>query len=117
MPKTERVVRPKRSDGLYPCVQFDEKGSCSFGDSCKFSHLGKDDPGLPEGAEVKKSKRKRNGICLKFAEHGECAYGDRCRYRHNTDSDFAKKEAADALLIATALGTWIKLNELHAPCE
>jgi hypothetical protein len=105
MPKTETVVRPKRSDGLYPCAQFDSKRSCTFGDACKFSHLGKDDPGLPEGAVAPpKTKRKRNGVCLKFAEHGECEFGDNCRYRHNNDSDFAKKEAADALLIATALG-------------
>ena len=41
--------RKKRSDGLFPCFEFDKKGSCKFGDKCSFSHLGKDDPGLPEG--------------------------------------------------------------------
>ena len=105
MPPVKRA-RTKRSDGLFPCEQFDDTGSCTYGDKCKFSHLGKDDPGLPAGvSKLPKNKRKRNGICLKFAEFGECDFGDNCRYRHMTDSDFAKKQAADALMIATALGT------------
>jgi len=108
MSTKHKTVRVKRSDGLYPCTQFDSKGSCTFGDNCKFSHLGKDDPGLAPGEEIARKKRKRNSICLKFAEHGECDFGDNCRYRHNKDSDFGSKAAADALLIATALGTVIE---------
>jgi hypothetical protein len=97
------AVRQKRSDGLYPCVQFDSKGACSFGDKCKFSHLGKEDPGLADGATVEKHRRKRNGVCLQYAESGECQFGEKCRYRHEEGSG---KAAADALLIATALGAW-----------
>ena len=47
------VARQKRSDGRYPCFAWDKDGSCKFGDQCKFSHLGPDDAGLPEGAPSK----------------------------------------------------------------
>lgn len=95
----EEGGRAKRSDGLFPCLEFDKTGACKFGDKCKFSHLGPTDSGKP----VKKPK-KRNGICLIFVE-GTCKYGDKCRYRHVSESErerLAKKIEADKL-IATCL--------------
>ena len=103
--KTQKVFRQKRSDGLYPCNKFDTKGWCEFADLCKFSHLGKDDPGLAPGVKITRQKRKRNGICLKFSKSGQCEFGANCRYRHSQDGE-TSKAASDALLIATALGSW-----------
>ena len=96
------------SDGLYPCNLFDKTGSCTFGDQCKFSHLGPDDPGLPSDEQsVKRRKRKRNGICLNFARNGVCDFGENCRYKHAGVSDQTKQASEDALQIADAMGVFL----------
>jgi hypothetical protein len=33
-PAGGKPERLKRSDGLFPCFEFDKKGSCKFGDAC-----------------------------------------------------------------------------------
>lgn len=75
--------RVKRSDGRFPCDIFDSIGSCKFGDKCKFSHLGTDDTGLPEGVASK--KKDKVPVCREWQE-GTCKYDGRCRFAHGEDA-------------------------------
>eukprot|EP00941_MAST-03F_sp_MAST-3F-sp1_P001804 g1804.t1 len=79
--KKQRLM--KRSDGKFPCREWDEKGTCKWsedGKECRFSHLGPNDPGMPEGVEHVRT-RKRKATCFNF-QSGSCIYGKRCRYKH-----------------------------------
>jgi len=98
----ERMSRPKRSDGRYPCNIFDKEGSCKFGDKCKFSHLGSDDAGLPEGAPSKAADKVP--ICTQF-ESGECKYAERCRFAHG--------DTNEAQLAALANQKVLKEDDMH----
>jgi hypothetical protein len=100
--KHSKRKRGKRSDGLFPCRSFDATGSCKFGDKCRFSHLGTDDPGLPEGVESVRT-RKRNAPCFAF-QSGKCQYGKNCRYKHVKLTAEQEKEAREIADIAAAPG-------------
>eukprot|EP01032_Pedospumella_encystans_P012344 gene12344-14289_t len=69
---THAVPRPNvandRADGPI-CFAF-MKGTCTFGDDCRFSHKG--------------SIYGVAGVCNLF-QRGECTKGDHCRYRHELE--------------------------------
>eukprot|EP00808_Paulinella_micropora_P000741 g32362.t1 len=52
------------------CFAF-QKGECERGDSCRFSH------------DAAAADRSRRQICFKF-QKGECSFGDKCRFLHDT---------------------------------
>jgi len=89
--------RLKRSDGRYPCFEFDKTGSCKFGEACNFSHLGESDAGSSTTRPNKKTKKR--GVCLLFVG-GKCTFGDECKYRH---AEQTAEEVAEEVAIAKAL--------------
>ncbi|CAE8613076.1 unnamed protein product [Polarella glacialis] len=90
--------------GKGACRQF-EQGSCSFGDSCRFSHGGGGDGGFGGGGGSygggggsyggggshggggfgggKGKGGGGGGVCRQFQESGNCSFGDRCRFSHD----------------------------------
>lgn len=95
--KNKRIVfGGKRSDGLFPCKEFDTTGECKFGENCRFSHLGSDDPGMPVGVKHVRT-RKRKAPCFAF-QKGSCIYGKKCRYKHvlvSADEEATAKRIAE----------------------
>lgn len=57
-----------------PCFNY-QKGSCKFGERCRFSH-GEE---APADTEVKKPKA---GVCFKF-QIGSCKFGEQCKFSHD----------------------------------
>jgi len=58
------------------CRTFRAKGSCRFGDECRYSHVV--DPQAPP-------RVMGDGICHTFRDQGECKFGDECRFKHGAD--------------------------------
>lgn len=64
-----RVGRPRN-----PCFAF-QRGNCTYGDSCRYSHdveVGAPLPGMGGGSKQ---------FCHAF-QQGDCKYGDTCRFVH-----------------------------------
>ena len=80
--RSERAPREHRADAGGPkrgvCYAF-ERGECTRGDSCKFSHEG----GGASSARPSYSGEKR-GICFDFTK-GRCTRGDSCKFQHVAD--------------------------------
>jgi hypothetical protein len=87
--------REKRKD---ICHNMAKKGTCSFGDRCKFSHdiASVQDAHGPElqapnvtGAVQDMSMidhqgmAMKKGICHNMAKKGSCSFGDRCKFSHD----------------------------------
>jgi hypothetical protein len=69
-----------RSPG--PCYAF-QKGECSRGDSCRFSHVS--DPSAGRGASsatATATAAPMTQACT-FFQDGRCSQGDNCRFRHD----------------------------------
>ena len=58
------------------CRAFRNKGSCRYGDECKYEHS--------EGDAIPNPPR---GLCFLWKESGECKFGDRCRFIHGDDDE------------------------------
>ena len=61
------------------CRFFAERGSCKFGDECKFSH---DDADVAKFLRAKKSSGRT--VCRFFAESGSCTHDTLCRFSHDS---------------------------------
>uniref|UniRef100_A0A0K0ET80 C3H1-type domain-containing protein n=1 Tax=Strongyloides stercoralis TaxID=6248 RepID=A0A0K0ET80_STRER len=78
----EEVLRTQRRITSYKtalCVSFRVKGSCSFGDNCRFAHSLEELKPPP----VRHPKYKTQ-LCDKFSATGICPYGSRCNFIHAT---------------------------------
>lgn len=75
------------------CYTFQEQGSCSYGDNCRFSHGENDERktggfggggggGAGFGGGYNRAPRSR-GVCFTFRDQGSCQYGDGCRFSHD----------------------------------
>jgi hypothetical protein len=60
------------------CYNFEENGSCEFGDECRFKHGDGDKRDF-----TRKPAKKAPGVCYNFQENGECEYGADCRFSHD----------------------------------
>ena len=91
---------PPRNRKKITCYKFLD-GSCSFGDSCRFSHepdskntngyrntlsTFKLTHGVPEPED--KEHPVENNICFEFESKGECKRGKRCRFLHVTSNEY-----------------------------
>lgn len=72
------------------CHQWIDTGRCSFGDKCRFSHLGADSSNNDTAVDTSNTSTRssdrptgNSNECYEFAESGECKFGDRCRFSHN----------------------------------
>eukprot|EP01084_Bolivina_argentea_P295816 509414_1 len=63
------------------CFDFQNKGKCLRGGSCRWSH----DPLLMSKHENDNKNSNTDGICFEFKNKGSCAYGNKCRWRHNIE--------------------------------
>ena len=69
LPRPQRRRRAQRSTA--PCYAF-QRGECTRGDACRFSH----DPNA--------TAPKASGVCYAF-QKGECTRGDACRFQHTAE--------------------------------
>eukprot|EP01043_Picozoa_sp_COSAG02_P039438 COSAG02_NODE_3113_length_7338_cov_2.845559_6_plen_272_part_00 len=60
------------------CYAF-QRGECTRGDTCRFSHSG--EPGPGGSAYSPRGGRGGGGVCYAF-QRGECTRGDSCRFLH-----------------------------------
>ena len=83
-PRSYDSSRDTSSRPAQLCNQWNENGTCTFGDRCRFSH----------GEEYTRSVRpsgntsgdtSRSQACYAYAENGTCQYGDRCRFTHGDE--------------------------------
>jgi hypothetical protein len=106
-PSTRRQIEeePERPAQLYKtrmCKNFEQMGSCKFGDKCNFAH-GKEELRRSVGAASTVSAGRGGGssssggggggtcaggfkkrLCERFA-NGSCLYGSRCTFAHGAD--------------------------------
>ena len=87
---TVAVVNPGRYKTEL-CRQFEEHGSCRYGDKCQFAH------GAAELRRLARHPKYKTEMCRTFHTTGFCPYGLRCHFIHNDDD-----ERRAAVLDATA---------------
>jgi len=87
---TVAVVNPARYKTEL-CRQFEEHGSCRYGDKCQFAH------GSAELRRLVRHPKYKTEMCRTFHTTGFCPYGLRCHFIHNDD----ERRAAAAVLDAT----------------
>ena len=64
------------------CRQFATKGSCRFGNNCRYSH---DAPEPAPGRSCAKPAVKGGSqVCRMFKKQGRCRFGANCRFTHET---------------------------------
>ena len=68
--KLEKESAVHKRPGI--CFDFQQHGSCSKGDSCRFVHE----------VAAKKSKAAEAVVCFDF-KNGKCKYGSNCKYSHD----------------------------------
>jgi len=61
------------------CRQFEEHGSCRYGDKCQFAH------GAGELRSLVRHPKYKTEMCRTFHTTGFCPYGLRCHFIHNDD--------------------------------
>jgi butyrate response factor len=61
------------------CRQFDENGTCRYGDRCQFAH------GRVEVRSVVRHPKYKTELCRTFHSTGFCPYGLRCHFIHNDE--------------------------------
>ena len=103
------VPRLKRSDGLYPCTQWIKLGSCTYGSSCKFSHLSNDSTSSSDSVALK-SSRKKSKPCFDFLD-GRCERGDQCMYQHKSLSEVSSKHRENFEISKIIHGKTFKTSE------
>jgi len=81
------VVNPARYKTEL-CRQFEEHGSCRYGDKCQFAH------GVAEMRSLARHPKYKTEMCRTFHTTGFCPYGLRCHFIHNDD----ERRAAAAVL-------------------
>jgi len=72
------VVNPARYKTEL-CRQFEEHGSCRYGDKCQFAH------GSAELRTLVRHPKYKTEMCRTFHTTGFCPYGLRCHFIHNDD--------------------------------
>jgi len=72
------VVNPARYKTEL-CRQFEEHGSCRYGDKCQFAH------GDSELRTLARHPKYKTEMCRTFHTTGFCPYGLRCHFIHNDD--------------------------------
>ena len=87
------VVNPARYKTEL-CRQFEEHGSCRYGDKCQFAH------GAAELRSLVRHPKYKTEMCRTFHTTGFCPYGLRCHFIHNDD----ERRAAAAVLDAAGRG-------------
>jgi len=75
---TAVVVNPARYKTEL-CRQFEEHGSCRYGDKCQFAH------GAGELRSLVRHPKYKTEMCRTFHTTGFCPYGLRCHFIHNDD--------------------------------
>jgi len=75
---TVMVVNPARYKTEL-CRQFEEHGSCRYGDKCQFAH------GAVELRTLVRHPKYKTEMCRTFHTTGFCPYGLRCHFIHNDD--------------------------------
>jgi len=75
---TVMVVNPARYKTEL-CRQFEEHGSCRYGDKCQFAH------GIVELRTLVRHPKYKTEMCRTFHTTGFCPYGLRCHFIHNDD--------------------------------
>jgi len=73
------------------CRQFEEHGSCRYGDKCQFAH------GAAELRTLVRHPKYKSEMCRTFHTTGFCPYGLRCHFIHNDDERRATTAAAAVL--------------------
>ena len=70
------------------CKNFQEAGTCSYAERCKFAH-GENELRQPGqswqrfgGQRGQFGGNKPQGVCRVFQSTGQCKFGDNCRYSH-----------------------------------
>jgi len=77
----KRAPRQRKPKGPGVCYNFQENGSCEYGDECRFRH------GDNDARDLEALKpRKAPGLCYNFRDNGECQYGDKCRFSHDLNA-------------------------------
>ena len=94
------------------CKKFLEKGSCPYGEKCKFAH-GSHELRQNHGQNAKYKTKE----CLTFFNGCHCKYGDRCNFLHQSSSfipEFSRvlSDYADVLQIGWSKGSASKLAHL-----
>jgi len=84
------VVNPARYKTEL-CRQYEEHGSCRYGDKCQFAH------GATELRTLVRHPKYKTEMCRTFHTTGFCPYGLRCHFIHNDD-----ERRANAVLDSTA---------------
>jgi len=74
------------------CRQFEEHGSCRYGDKCQFAH------GAAELRTLVRHPKYKTEMCRTFHTTGFCPYGLRCHFIHNDDE---RRAAAATVLDST----------------
>ena len=75
-----RAISVNAAQSQQLCWNFAEKGSCPFGNTCRFAHAGGASP-KPQDRQGARGDKKE--ACLTFARKGSCHYGDKCIFRHS----------------------------------
>jgi len=77
----KRTSAPKKPQGPGQCYNFQENGSCEYGNECRFKHGENDTRDLAASRP-----RKPPGLCYNFRDNGTCEYGDKCKYSHDLNA-------------------------------
>jgi len=75
----EKSNRDAAVSNLDYCFQYRQRGTCQYGDKCKFSHDLSKIEESPELLELEKKPK----LCYGFQRRGTCKYGDSCKFVHD----------------------------------
>jgi len=64
--------------GTNSCYEWAERGTCSHGDRCRFSHV---EGGLTYSTE----QREARGPCYSHQSNGTCRFGEACKFAHDSN--------------------------------
>lgn len=85
------------------CKKFVERGSCPYGEKCKFAH-GSHELRQNHGQNAKYKTKE----CLTFFNGCHCKYGDRCNFLHESSSFLPSFSTALHEYPHLLFGDWIK---------
>lgn len=85
------------------CRQFEENGTCRYGEKCQFAH------GRAEIRSLARHPKYKTEMCRTFHTTGFCPYGLRCHFIHNEEerrlTAAAQPRAADGTPVTVGLQT------------